>query len=172
MALAHMIQSYFTESDEDYSAQLKTFHVAHEVSFLVLENRFRLDWAVTFPNTAEGRGSNAYVFNIYGFLDATQGQSRCSSYTSQIFQSFESENMFSFLFKNHFSVFKVSTSPRRESWVLDFRHSAFTSGTQCWLLVQDLPAWLLCYQQLASWITGFYDVKSFCALQNKGSETD
>lgn len=63
-------------------ALAETSHAIHKVSFLVLENRFRLDWAVTFPSTAEGKGSDTVFFNIYGLFDATQGRSRCSSYTS------------------------------------------------------------------------------------------
>lgn len=68
--------------NDDNIAQAETLHTIHKVSFLVLENRFRLDWAVTFPSTVEGKGSDTDFFNIYGFFDATQGQSRCSSYTS------------------------------------------------------------------------------------------
>lgn len=58
--------SYFARRGGDNSAEWKTLHATHKVSFLVLENRFRLDWAVTFANTAEGNGSDADFFNIYG----------------------------------------------------------------------------------------------------------
>lgn len=74
-----VIQSY---DDDDNIPQAETLHTIHKVSFLVLENRFRLDWAVTFPSTVEGKGSDTDFFNIYGLFDATQGQSWCSSYTS------------------------------------------------------------------------------------------
>lgn len=77
-----MIQSYFVQNDDDNVAQAEALHTIHKVSFSVLENRFRLNWAVTFPGTVEGKGSDTDFFNIYGLFDATQGQSRCSSYTS------------------------------------------------------------------------------------------
>lgn len=76
------MQSYFAQNDDDNIAQAETIHILHKVSFLVLENRFRLDWAVTFSSIVEGKGSDTDFFNIYGLFDATQGQSRCSSYTS------------------------------------------------------------------------------------------
>lgn len=91
MAWVLVIQSYFAQHDNNNIAQAETLHVIHKVSVLVLENRFRLDWAVTFPSAVEGKGSDTDFFNIYGLFDATQGQSRCSSYTSQIVQPFESE---------------------------------------------------------------------------------
>ena len=77
-----MVQTYSAQSDDDNIAQAEPLHAIRKVSLLVLENRFRLDWAVTFPSTVEGKGSDTDFFNIYGLFDATQGQSRCSSYTS------------------------------------------------------------------------------------------
>lgn len=77
-----LLYSYFVQYDNDNIALADTLHAIHKVSFLVLENRFRLDWAVTFPSTVEGKGSDTGFFNIYGLFDATQGRSRCSSYTS------------------------------------------------------------------------------------------
>ena len=81
---------FLAQNDDDNIAQADTLHSIHKVSFLALQN----DWAVTFPNTVEGKGSDTDIFNIYRLFDAPQGRSRCSSYTTERVLPFESENMF------------------------------------------------------------------------------
>ena len=77
VACVLVAQSYFPQHDDDNVAQAKTLHATHKVSFIVLENRFVLDWEVTFSSTAEGKGSDTDFVNIYvSFFYATQGQSR------------------------------------------------------------------------------------------------
>lgn len=63
-----MTQSYFPQNDDDNIARAKTLHTIYKVSFLVLENRFRLDWAVTFPSTVEGKDPTQTFLIFMGFL--------------------------------------------------------------------------------------------------------
>lgn len=74
-----VLQRNSAEPDDDNIPQAETLCTLRRMLFLVLENRFRHGWAVTFPSIVEGERCSRflsfffYSFNIYGPFDATQG---------------------------------------------------------------------------------------------------
>lgn len=129
-------QCYFAHRHDDNIAHSGTLHVLHKVSFWVLENSFRLDWAATFPCTAERKDPTPTFFNIYGLFDATQGQSRCSSCTSQIAELFESQNIFWAVLKSLFSAQRQPVTEKRsgfQAFYFYFRDKSVSSKLRGWM---------------------------------------
>lgn len=71
-------QGHFALNGADNAAQAQTLHSVYKMSYSVLGNRFRLDWAVTFPCAAEGTDPTQTFLIFMGLFEATQGRSRCS----------------------------------------------------------------------------------------------